>query len=312
MIKKMIITNYRSHQATELDFHPNVNVIVGRGQAGKSNIMRAFDTARTNRPMGFRYHSWFAGDEDTTITVFADDDQILTFAKNKDGAHYLVNGHPMRKIGTKVPEEVSRLLNMVDLNMQWQHDSPYLITGSVGQIGKAINAVIDFEEIDQWLSELRSRKAKVGQSKKTITQLLTDAQGELATMPNTKAAGDLIAAAELLEEKIRRDKSYHAKLAYLIQDIQTHSHELEAITPMLAAEGLMQRAEHHQAQIDQWERERVWLSDGLTISAQLSGAEDEVKFAETRLWEAVLQMGQCPTCGQDIDKQHLDHILEAL
>lgn len=322
MIKQMIIKNYRSHKETILDFHPNVNVIVGRGQAGKTNVMRAFDTLRTNRPIGFKYHSWFAGDSDTAITVTTTEGHSITFTKNKDGAGYLVdwpvtklsNRHEeYRKIATKVPDEVTQLLNMVDLNMQWQHDSPYLITGNVGQIGKAINEVIDFEEIDKWIKTLRGERTQVQQERKIIRQNLTNAQAKLASLPDLKTAGDLIAEAELMDTRLKSDQYALDGLTRIVDNIEKYEYDMVRFAPMLRTQDIIENAEGIQIQITDDEALLAWLQTGITTKAALDKAHHHFKQAEADLWEAVLQMGKCPTCGEtNLTKEHLNHIMEAL
>ena len=51
-IKKIIIDNFQSHEHTEIEFGPGLNVIVGPSDYGKSAVVRALRWVLYNEPRG--------------------------------------------------------------------------------------------------------------------------------------------------------------------------------------------------------------------------------------------------------------------
>ena len=52
MISRVCLQNFQSHEESELELSPGINVIVGSSNSGKSAIVRAMEGVRTNRPWG--------------------------------------------------------------------------------------------------------------------------------------------------------------------------------------------------------------------------------------------------------------------
>ena len=102
MIAKISINNFRSHEHTLLELHPHVNAIIGRGQAGKTNIKRAVEWVTSNRPLGTSFMSWWANGEPTEVLIdVTGPDGVYTVSMIKDGdgsAIYRLNGPGWREV----------------------------------------------------------------------------------------------------------------------------------------------------------------------------------------------------------------------
>ena len=324
MLKSITIQNYRSHEKTTFLLHSNVNVIVGRGQAGKTNVMRAFNTLRTNRPMGFKYQSWFT-DKDTIITTETTEGTVVEFTKNKKGAGYSLriqgtvpstgdySHNKYETVGTKVPEPVTQALNIDDLNMQWQHDTPYLITGSSGDIGRAINKVIDFSELDTWIKTIKGETRRLNTQKEVKEKAITDQQLQLAALPDTKAAGTLITNAELFNSKVTSYQNKIVDIETTVKNVKNSVDSINRYAPMLDAEKFIYKAEEYQNTANSIQVQINWINKGIDYYNTLKRKEEVVAAIKAKLWEAVSKLAECPMCRQPIsDKSHLNHILEAL
>ena len=77
MIQELKVKNYQSHKETSLTLHSGVNVIVGNPQNGKSALLRSLVWLKDNRPLGFRFNSWFSGNEPTEVEVRVDNISIV-------------------------------------------------------------------------------------------------------------------------------------------------------------------------------------------------------------------------------------------
>ena len=156
MFRKLEIKNFQSHKHTEMTFDPGVNIIYGLSQAGKTAILRAMRLAIYNRPSGAKYYSNFAAPKgQTEISIELDNGQVhLTkFVKRAkdgqkvlDGTEYETQGMTFSP-GVDVPEEVRKLFNMTEINIQNQFDAPFLATSSPGEIARTINRITKLKAV---------------------------------------------------------------------------------------------------------------------------------------------------------------------
>lgn len=153
MIQKIDIKNFRSHKNTELEFVKGVNCIIGNPDSGKTNIIRAINWVLFNRPLGFRMHSDFV-DDPTNVTIELFDGKGVSFTKSKSRSVYDCNGEELKAIGSDVPDEVKRILQMSELNIQRQLDKPFLICDSSGEVAKIFNRITRLEKPDKAVSLL--------------------------------------------------------------------------------------------------------------------------------------------------------------
>jgi DNA repair protein SbcC/Rad50 len=151
MISKISISNFRTHRNTVLNLSNGVNVIVGLPDSGKTNIIRGLLWALTNRPSGFRFHNDTSSEADTSVRIDFTDNQWIQIIKNKKQGQYLtsVNKETLKAIGQDVPNSVSDIANMSELNIQRQLDKHFLICSSPAEVAKTFNRITRLEKIDK-------------------------------------------------------------------------------------------------------------------------------------------------------------------
>jgi len=151
MIKSIKIKNFQSHKNTKLDFDPGVNIIIGESSKGKSSIIRALNWVISNKPTGDRFRSHWGGD--TSVSVDIDNQKTIIREKGKKNIYCVDNKESKQTdvfegFGTKVPEEISNLLNIPETNIQKQFDTPFLLKLTPGEVGKQINKAVKLDIID--------------------------------------------------------------------------------------------------------------------------------------------------------------------
>ena len=114
MIHQLHIKNFQSHKDTKLDFVEGVNVIVGTTDSGKTALLRALRWLFRNRPTGDEFRSWWGGD--TQVEVRLDDGEVMRQKGNEN--LYYHRGVAYKAFGTDVPEEISKHLNIDEINLQ--------------------------------------------------------------------------------------------------------------------------------------------------------------------------------------------------
>lgn len=159
MIRQLHIRNFQSHSNTILNFLKGINVIVGDSQHGKSAIVKALRKQLTNRPLGDRFvHDWKKKNDPTVIEIQYVEDPIVRYVQRGKSKRYeTIVGDKKRtfkKFKDKVPDEILRLSNMGDLNIQTQLDQHFIMTDSPQQVTKRINKILRFEDVEKWKIKL--------------------------------------------------------------------------------------------------------------------------------------------------------------
>lgn len=260
MINKIVINNFRSHEHTILELHPHVNAIIGRGQAGKTNVKRAVEWVANNRPLGSGFVSWWADGKPTEVFIGVTNPEgayTVSMIKVGDGsAVYRVNDpkgevHEFKKMGSKVPELVRTVLNLDAVNMQHQLDQPYLVTGSKGDISRAVNRVIEAEVADRWLTELNSRDTQNKQHVKALELVMDTQQTAVNLLSAVPTAEAFIIQAELEDTRLSVAVRRADGIAQLLTDLAGAEATVADLTRIVKPlDAAVTKAEEVQAQID--------------------------------------------------------------
>lgn len=162
-LKSIKIKNIKSHLSTNIELNQHVNILSGIGNSGKSNIIRAINFVNENRPLGTKFLSNYGDKQFSAELEFAEGNTIsLTrnVSKTKKGDYkidssvYKINNEEYTGFGTNVPDKVKECLNLSDINIQKQLDTPYLITSSGGEFTRTINKITHIDETDKWRKDL--------------------------------------------------------------------------------------------------------------------------------------------------------------
>ena len=162
-IEKIIIKDFKSHKDTEIELSPYMNVIYGRPNFGKSNVIKALLLLKNNRPLGAektlpKTETKCVTDvevsfsENNTISILREIKTLPNDKKKVVKAEYKINDNePYTGFGKSVPDKVTEILNLSELNIQKQSDSPYLISDSGGEFSRTINRLTGMGEANEWL-----------------------------------------------------------------------------------------------------------------------------------------------------------------
>lgn len=145
MIDKITIRNFQSHELTKLKLHPGVNVITGATDSGKTAIVRALRLGIHNRPGGESFRSNWGGD--TSVDIKLNEGSKVTRIKSKENI-YILDKKKFTAFKTNVPEEINKALNMSEINLQNQHDAPFLFSKSPGEVAAHFNKIANIGQID--------------------------------------------------------------------------------------------------------------------------------------------------------------------
>lgn len=181
MIKRIEIRNFQSHKNTDIDFSEGINVLCGESDNGKSAVIRAIKWVCENRPLGTDKLNSHWNDkfkESMSVKLIMDNGYWVERIRDKErnGYNYFDGNSivELNAIGNDVPQTVKDLLNLSDVNFQFQMDSPYLLSMSSGDASRYLNQIIHLDSIDKILSVAESNKRSLNSEQKVVEKDLNE------------------------------------------------------------------------------------------------------------------------------------------
>lgn len=237
MIKSITITNFQSHVKTELTFAKGVNVIVGSSDSGKTAIIRALRWTIFNKPSGDTICSSWGGQ--TSVSVDTDEGMVEK-RKGKDNGYILTpqggQSTTFKAIGTGVPDEIASLFNINEINLQYQLDSPFLLSNSPGEVAQHFNRVARLDKIDQATSEINSALRAYEQDIRFLEANLNKQEEQLRTFDYLDKMEVEVEVLEELDKQVNTLWRNRSKLNNLIIDYRITEQTIAKHAPLLALE----------------------------------------------------------------------------
>ena len=218
MISKIELQGFQGHKHSVLDLHEGFNVIIGRSDAGKTSILRAVRLVMDNRPLGLS--GWVhRGQTALSAKLTLDDGSVerkvafrMVKGMLKDAIEniYIVDGQTLSAPGTDVPIPVRERLNLHPINIQRQHDGPFLVGETGGAVARYINEVVNLEVMDSSMANIASTKRDNDQKIRVAEVRLARLNAELEQFPDLESTEVFIASLEEMSvrlDKVRADKA---------------------------------------------------------------------------------------------------------
>lgn len=280
MFRFLQIKNFQSHRDTRIDFDPGVNIFFGLSQAGKSALRKGLQLLTDNRPGGARFYSNFAPDKGKTIIELGIEGQdIISIEKSVkrksdktktvEETKYQLNGEEFSGVSKEVPDQIKEFLNLTELNMQGQFDSPFLVTSSAGEIARTINRITKLENVDGWISALTKR---INEAKNKTLLLEKQSQeieielGRYAGFEDLQSEIDDLQKASIDLKNCHRQKLSLDGQLVKIEDIDK---KIQAIRPALSIQEDIDQIRSLESQITAIERRK-------TLTQRLRAIDEQV------------------------------------
>jgi exonuclease SbcC len=248
MILDLRNRNFQTHKDVTFKFSPGINFIVGPSRKGKTVVRRALTWLKDNRPIGNKYVSFWDRDDkknpktnhSVEISVDNKDDYYsISRIKAPDFNGYEVwnsesddHGAPLysfEAIGTDVPDEITKILNLSEVNIRKQWDQPFLLSESPGKVAEFFNKIIRLDIIDDILSEaetLRKRNEREIKQNKIDQEETTK---QIESMSWTREASEKIKAIENFSDKTLEKEEKRDRIEKLINQYCKTEDELAEI-----------------------------------------------------------------------------------
>ena len=241
MIKSLQISNFQSHAISELEFHPGVNIIVGASDAGKTAIIRALRWVIWNRPSGDSIQSYWS--KDTSVRIETEDAVKIIRSKGKVDKYIShVTGEEdleFKAFGTSVPEEVTQFLNINEINLQQQLDSPFLLSSTAGEVASHWNKVAHLEKIDIGTANVNSAIRELTSSIKYKEEQEKGLQESIEKFEYLEKFEADVEVLEEMEKQLSQLRTKENKLSTLLEklveiqvDIDVEKYDIQLEVPV--------------------------------------------------------------------------------
>jgi DNA repair protein SbcC/Rad50 len=317
MIKQLRIQNFRSHKNTKLEFVKGVNCIIGLPDSGKTNIIRAINWILTNRPLGFRFHSNFTKDP-TAVDVDFEDGHQITLIKTKSESGYVCNEKEFRAIGSDVPDEVSRISNITELNLQTQMDKPFLICESPGEVAKVFNRISKLEKPDLVIASLTTDINSKNKQAKALLLEKTELEESLKKFKNLPQMKDDLDEIEKIEDRKQKIKNGIDELFSIIDNIEAVKKIMENMIDVDKARKELENINKFYSEIFNKQIKYTALQDIITSAEEV---EDKMQNMKMNYKDIQKDFGKflktikicpyCEKCKEPISTHNLDKFVKA-
>ena len=236
MIESVLIRNFQSHKKTDMKLHKGVNVIVGPTDSGKTAIIRALHWLIWNKPSGDAFRSTWGGDTIVKVWGQLNSNGHVERGINDEGGYYYLHAKTFKAFGQNVPEEITKALNMSDVNLQQQLDSPFLLSESSGKVAAYFNKVANLDKIDTSRQHVQSQIQATNNSIKYATEQVKSKVLELEQYETLTAFEEELVKVEALEKRKERFNRRVRTLKSLMSDLEIIDITIEEESVKLGAE----------------------------------------------------------------------------
>jgi exonuclease SbcC len=299
MISLLEVINFQSWKRGVFHLHQGVNIFVGTSDSGKSSIVRAFDwVLKNNKPSsGDAFRSDWGGD--TKIIAHIDDHNLIRKKTNTKNLYKLDKG-TFKAFGQGTPEEVDKLVNLSDINWQRQHDSPFLLSKTPGEVARVLNEIVHLEKIDSSLTAATSKLRSLNQDLRTEEEEVTELRAKLKSFSYLDDMEEEISVLAKIEKKVTSLDSDKIVLETILEKMEGMREELEEANKILKAEKEVKRLVELERELAQTKVQRDSLLDAIETmnsgTRYISSRTEKLKTMEKE-WTKNMP-DECPLCGR--------------
>ena len=219
MIESLHLRNFQTHKKQVLELDPRVTTITGPSDVGKSTLIRALRWVCLNQPQGTDFIRW--GSKEAEVEVVVDGHSVVR-TRGKENSYELDGGELKAFGGGKVPDSISNLLNVTDLNFQMQLDGPFWFDLSPPQVSRELNQVIDLSAIDDSLDNAAAAVREAQAREKVSQQRLEVAKEKQAELEWVRRASIKFTELEYLESKAIELAAETGDIKRSVQQVSQH------------------------------------------------------------------------------------------
>ena len=293
MLEAITVKNFQGYKKAVVLFHEGVNVIVGESDHGKSAIFKALRWVIYNKPSGDDFISYWS---DTGMSVKVRvDGKSVTRVKGKENAYY-IDKEKYLSFGVGVPEEVEKLFNMADVNIQNQLDTHFLLSESPGEVARYFNKIVDLDIIDRSMRNIQKQLKSEQQGLLNGKSEKASLEEDLKTYDWLMTAEDQLRGMENLSRTISKTSTQIKEIDVLIEAIDSLEKTREPLNKLISAQEEVAAMSKLSDGINKLYREINEIAD---LIEEIEEIEEE-RLVFTKLSKAKPEIASLMTLAKDI------------
>ncbi|MDD7362990.1 MAG: AAA family ATPase [Peptoniphilus sp.] len=277
-IEKIILTNFQSHEHTELDLSRGVNVIVGPSDSGKTAIMRALRWNLFNEPSGVEFVR--EGEKEVSVTVRFQDRVEVVRRRSKSKNQYILRIPDEEEVifegfGTHVPREIKEATGihkvMLDdkkslpLNFSDQLEGPFLLQESDAYKAQAIGRMVGVDILDETMRDTLRDKKQVSIHKELVEKECEETRQSLEMFSDLDEKIRLRDRLQALFEKMEALEELHRKAQLYQREGERVKNEKEQMRTILLSTDSLSALSDHLSELER--KARRYESDTYLLDA---------------------------------------------
>jgi DNA repair exonuclease SbcCD ATPase subunit len=175
MFTNLKLHNFQNHRNLEIPLS-QITTIIGESDTGKSALVRAIQWVCLNSLQGDSFITH--GKKKCYVSLnLSDYGDIVRRRGAGINGYVLDDGEERNAIGRDVPSDITKILNIGEINIAAQHDPPFWFTLTPNQLTKELNTIADIAWLDRVMqasnSNLRKAQTELDVTTNRITSLET-------------------------------------------------------------------------------------------------------------------------------------------
>jgi DNA repair exonuclease SbcCD ATPase subunit len=226
------------------------------------------------------------------------DGKCLTKIRTKGKAEYRFRKSEYKAFGNTVPDPIVEFVAVDEDNIQKQHDAPFWLALTSGELSKLLNKVVDLASIDSTIGNLgkwlRTATAEVQAAQDRLKKLRI-AKKELAFVAAMDAAWLEVESLTVAVDDITETEGRVQRLAAAAHESHRLLCAIQTSSDEMAASLLEARPSFDEVT---WIRRAIRKLEPLID--EISDMESRLAGVEERIGQAQSELGEyktCPVCG---------------
>lgn len=326
MLERLEIRGFQNHKKKVLELDPLITTLTGPSDRGKSAVIRALRWLCLNKSPKKKFIHWDR--EVAVVTLYIDGHKIVR-KKGKGINAYYMDGEELKSFNRGVPEQISNILKVSDLNFQRQHDPHFWISLPPLQVSKELNQLVDLDVIDRSLSKVSSQLRKAKVEVEVVEDRLKEARQKRKELKWVVRCNKKLKEIERRNQLIVGGLASALQLSSLISDVSTLKLESKGLTKRIVLiENLLSHAKivlETTEQVEQLEEligrieegnclaiielpdisnlelligQEEELSEAIEQWEELESCLQETESQEGKVLKSLSKVKRCPVCGQ--------------
>lgn len=293
MITRFRAENFQAHELIDFRLGERVTTIVGPSDAGKSAVVRAVRWLAMARPLGDAHVRDGAAGCEVRLRV---DGRTVARERRGREAKYRIGSVDYRASGTEVPGPVADVLNLGPVNFQNQHEGPYWLSLTPGEVAKELNAVVALDAIDAILGALAGRLRSARSEREAAARRVAESREEVEALEWTTEADAALRRIEGLAIERKETESIEQRLRSLVADLERAERaaavELPDTSRMDELAIIIKETTSNVLELERLTRSAKETDiRACQLDNQLAAAERELDK---------MMVGTCPVCGKEM------------